>query len=116
MTAPLAVTAMVAAVIIAQLPGQDSPIATTLVVYGPMGVMLAWFAFRAEQKLDRVVDRLDLLSHRIWGMTKAMLAEVVSREGGSPAARKIAQEMLDRSQEPVEQEQEKRRFRMGGGR
>lgn len=68
--------------------------AGVLFAYGPMGIMLAWFALRAETRIDRVIDRLDYLGHKINGMTRAMLAEIISRENHDSQARKIAEEML----------------------
>lgn len=66
-----------------------------LITYGPMGLMLAWLLMRGERKMEMIVDRLDRLSHRINGITKAMLMDVVSRENHhNEKARELAQRML----------------------
>ncbi len=67
-----------------------------LIIYGPMGIMLAWFAMRAETKLERIVERIDHLSHKITGVTTALLTDVLSRESVSPRARQIAEDMLEK--------------------
>lgn len=76
-----------------------SPTVAILVTYGPMGVVLAWFMIRGEAKLQRVVDRIDVLSHRINGVTRAMLVDVMSRDSSGTQARKFAQEMLERAEQ-----------------
>ena len=65
-----------------------------LFTYGPLGIVLAWFMMRGESKLDRVADRLDRLAHKIEGVTRAMLADVISREDADSRAREIARNML----------------------
>lgn len=67
-----------------------------LTVYGPMAVGLWWFASRAEGKLEGIGTKIDTLSHRISGMTKAMLMDVISRENASVALKSAAQDMLER--------------------
>lgn len=65
-----------------------------LFTYGPLGIVLAWFMLRGETKLERVVDRLDRLAHKIEGVTRAMLADVMSRENSDSRVREIARNML----------------------
>ena len=60
-----------------------------LVVYGPMGVMLAWFMLRFEKMMST-------LSHRFDGLTRAMLVDVLSRENVGHSTKKTAQEMLSK--------------------
>lgn len=64
--------------------------ASALVVYGPMGAMLLWFMVRFES----MVKAFGILSHRIDGVTRAMLLDVASRDSAGPQVKRIAQEML----------------------
>lgn len=63
---------------------------TVLFAYGPMGVMLAWFMFRAE------AVRMDLkdVAHRVDGLTKALLVDMVERESSGDAAKRFAREAI----------------------
>lgn len=63
-----------------------------LVAYGPLGIICAWFMWRNE----KLITEIRTLSHRIDGMTRAMLAETLGRENTTPGARKVAQDMLNR--------------------
>jgi hypothetical protein len=75
---------------IAQL--MDSP--KDLVGYGALGIVSAWLMWR-----DRFVgSKLDTLAHRIDGMTRAMLIDVISRDTAGQNARSAAQEMLNKIQ------------------
>ncbi len=58
-----------------------------VIIYGPMGIMLAWFMLRSEKAMNT-------LSHRIDGMTRAMLVDTLSRENVGSSSRKLAEEML----------------------
>lgn len=58
---------------------------TALTVYGPMGVVLAWFMFRLERKID-------LLTARIEDLTYAILLQFAAQPGPTPPA---ARELLD---------------------
>lgn len=89
----------------------DLNMTSALIVYGPMGCMLLWFAIRAEKILEKLVTKVDtrfddvivelrVLGHRIHGMSRAMLADIVSRDG-SPTAKRIAQEMLEKEDLPT---------------
>lgn len=64
--------------------------------YGPLGFMCSWFMWRGE----KVISEIRTLSHRIDGITKAMLVDVLSRESCGPAARKAAKDMLDKVESP----------------
>lgn len=70
-----------------------------MLTYGPMGLICGWLMVRAEKKFDLVIAHLGRLSHRIDGLTRAMLADVLSRDSTGDVARKIAQEMLDKMDE-----------------
>ncbi len=72
-------------VILAQSATVD-PI-TGIVIYGPMGLMLAWFMLRSEKAMNT-------LSHRIDGMTRALLVDTLSRDNVGSTSRKLAEEML----------------------
>jgi len=63
---------------------------SVLYAYGPLGVICAWFMWRVE----KLIDRISYLGHRIDGMTRAMMIEALSRPEVSPAARKYAEELL----------------------
>ncbi len=65
-----------------------------LLTYGPLGIILAWFMLRAEQKLERIPQELRTLGHRLDGLTRALLADVISRDEGDHKAKDIAQKML----------------------
>lgn len=47
-----------------------------LVTYGPLGIITAWFMWRAE----RVFIEIRALAHRIDGLTKALLVDMANRE------------------------------------
>lgn len=65
---------------------------SVLIAYGPMGVMLAWFMLRFE----KMIDAFKTLSHRIDGITRAMLLDVASRDGVGNHTKNLANEMLAR--------------------
>lgn len=60
--------------ILAQVAATDP--AGLLLAYGPMGVILAWFMLRGE----KLVVEIRGLSHRIDGLTRALLMDLVSRD------------------------------------
>lgn len=74
----------------AQLVAEHSELYT----YGPMGVILAWFLWRGEKLGASVAKRLDTLSHRIDGITRAMLVDVISRDSAGSHAKDAARTML----------------------
>jgi hypothetical protein len=76
-----------------------------LFVYGPMAIGLTWFAFRLEKTLHEVRsairagfddNNLEIrrVAHRVHGMQKAMLVEVMAHPSTEPAARDMAERML----------------------
>jgi hypothetical protein len=65
----------------------SSPI---LLAYGPMGLMLAWFMLRGEKLASKVVD----LAHRIDGLTKALLVDMVDRDTAGPHVKQYAKETI----------------------
>lgn len=50
--------------------------ASLLLTYGPMGIILGWFMIRGE----KLVIEIRGLSHRIDGLTRALLMDLVSRD------------------------------------
>lgn len=61
-----------------------------LFTYGPMGVVLGWFMWRGEKLAIKIVD----LSHRIDGLTKALLVDMVERESAGTHVRQYAEETI----------------------
>lgn len=61
-----------------------------LYAYGPMGIMLGWFMWRGE----KLMGEIRMLSHRIDGLTKALLMDMISRDTAGPHTRQQAQEAL----------------------
>ncbi len=61
-----------------------------LYTYGPMGIVLGWFMFRAE----KFVAEIRSLSHRIDGLTRAMLVDMASRDSCGVATKKYANEAI----------------------
>jgi len=63
---------------------------TALYTYGPMGIVLGWFMWRAEKIFSKISD----LGHRIDGLTKAMLMDLISRDNIGPHTKQLAREAL----------------------
>lgn len=61
-----------------------------LYTYGPMGIMLGWFMWRNE----RLIPEIRTLSHRIDGLTKALLMDMISRDTSGPHTIQQAREAL----------------------
>lgn len=61
--------------ILSQVAASTDPLGL-LLAYGPMGVILAWFMVRGE----KLVIEIRSLSHRIDGLTRALLMDLVSRD------------------------------------
>ncbi len=61
--------------ILSQIAASTEPF-SILLAYGPMGVILAWFMIRGE----KLVVEIRSLSHRIDGLSKALLMDLVSRD------------------------------------
>ncbi len=97
----------VLAELVAQLP--DINWASVIAQNGPLGIMCAWLMLRTEKKADslssEIVAELQVLGHRINGMTRAMLADVASRETTGDAMRTLVhkeQQNLDAEDEVKE--------------
>jgi hypothetical protein len=65
-----------------------------LLTYGPLGVMTLWFMLRGEKIANGVISELRDLSHRMDGITRAMLADVLTREGANEYAKKFVADQL----------------------
>jgi len=63
---------------------------SALFAYGPLGIVCAWLMFRME----RVFTDLRDLSHRIDGLTRAMLVDMTERESAGPKAKEYAREAI----------------------
>jgi hypothetical protein len=61
-----------------------------LFAYGPMGIVLAWFMWRAERGFAKIAD----LAHRIDGLTKALLVDMVERDNAGLHVREYAAETI----------------------
>lgn len=63
-----------------------------IVVYGPMGIMLGWFMWRGEKLVAKISD----LAHRMDGLTKALLVDMVEKNHISDATKKYANETISK--------------------
>lgn len=66
----------------------------TILAYGPLGVICWWLLIKNDAKMDRVSTELRTVGHKIDGLTRALLADVISRETTGDKARGIAHKML----------------------
>jgi len=71
------------------------PGAGVLLTYGPMGVLLLWFMYRD----GKIVPEIRSLSHRIDGLTRALLMDMVNRDSTGPATRAAAQAEIAKIEE-----------------
>jgi hypothetical protein len=106
-TAAFAAASLVASAALHGPP--EANLASSLVIYGPMGAMLIWGAYMAQRVLERIVTKheaafdellkeLRRVGHRLNGLERALLAQVISNETTGPEAKRIAQQLLDRSE------------------
>lgn len=63
-------------------------IESALLVYGPLGIMVGWFMFRMEKRLERIESALN-------GLTRGILIEVITRRDVPPAIEREARALLD---------------------
>lgn len=70
--------------------------AESLAKYGLLGAVLAWFMVRNEKSQDRVVVHLEKLEHKMSGLSRTMLIEILSREGLSERAKRACHTELQR--------------------
>lgn len=72
--------------------------------FGLPVLIILWFMWRTEKKLDNLTasltntvgGKLDNLAHKISGMTKAMLMDVISRENTTDIVKRTAHDMLSK--------------------
>lgn len=72
---------------ISQLAQVSAEQGGVLLTYGPMGVVLAWFMWRGE----KLSGEIRSLAHRIDGLTRALLMDLVNRDSAGPATKAAAQ-------------------------
>ncbi len=72
-----------------------------LFTYGPLGVVLAWFMLRGEKLVVRIstfettiILKLSDLAHRVDGLTKALLVDMIERENSGEHVRQYAREAI----------------------
>jgi hypothetical protein len=82
--------------IVSQLP--EANWTNALFAYGPLGIMCVFLMYLSNKKLDAisvdVITELRVLGHRMNGITRAMLADVASRENTGDALKILVQEEL----------------------
>lgn len=61
-----------------------------LMAFGPLGIICCWFMWRGEKVASRIGD----LAHRIDGLTKALLVDMVNRENVGPQTKHYASEAI----------------------
>lgn len=66
---------------------------TSLLTYGPLGVICIWLMLRDEKRDQSIRD----LSHRINGLSKALLLDILGRPVDAPT-RQLAKDMLDKAE------------------
>lgn len=64
--------------------------ANPFLAYGPMGLVLAWFMLRAEKGFAKIGE----LAHRIDGLTKALLVDMIDRDNAGPHVKDYAQKTI----------------------
>ncbi len=65
----------------------DNPV---LIAYGPLGVICGWFMVRFE----KIFGELRGLNHKIEGLTRAMLVDLLERESVGRKAKDYAREAI----------------------
>lgn len=75
---------------IAQVVDSALPGASIIISYGPMGVILCWFMLRGE----KLVLEIRSLSHRLDGLTKALLVDMIDRESSGEHVKNYAREAI----------------------
>ena len=83
--------------LLAEIP--DNP--STLITYGPLGIITAWLMWRDEKRAIQMREaeikmqaQLADMLHRFDGLTKALLIDMIAREHLGEAARTHAREAL----------------------
>jgi len=76
---------------------------SVLLGYGPLGFMVLWFAPRAERVLTKLAD----LAHRIDGLTRALLVDMVERESSGSHTKAYAREAIAKNDARNEKDADK---------
>lgn len=92
---------MIAWLHIAQIEGG---IIKELFNYGIAGIVIGYFMWRDKS----IGPKLETLSHRIDGLMRAMLIDVMSRDSSGEQARRFAQEMMAKIEQRDASERERR--------
>ena len=78
--------------------------ASGLVIYGPLGIGWLYFMWRDEKRdtsteTRNVATNMEIrgLSHRIHGLTTALIMDVYSRPTVSESTRRMAEELMQRA-------------------
>jgi len=74
-----------------------------LLNYGLAGVFMAWLMWRVDGRLMSIEKAINHNSHKMTGITRAMLIELVGRETTSVAAKAAAREELARFSPPPQE-------------
>ncbi len=64
------------------------------VTWGLAGIIILWFLWRVDGRLMALEKAINHNSHKLTGITRAMLIELLSREESSVAAKAAAREEL----------------------
>lgn len=75
---------------VAQLASEMNPLAQ----YGLLGIVLGYFMYQGT----KLAGEIRSLAHRIDGMTKALLMDLISRDSVGPHAREEAQRAIAKIQ------------------
>lgn len=61
-----------------------------LIAYGPLGIICGWFMLRCEKLFTEIRG----LAHRIDGLTRALLVDMINRESCGAQTKAYAQEAI----------------------
>ena len=72
-----------------------------LLTYGPLGVITAWLMYRDEKRAMqlrevelRQIEKMSDMMHRIDGLTRAMLMDMLNRDKLAPAVKEYARQAI----------------------
>jgi hypothetical protein len=95
--------------LISQIAAEQA--AGPLLIYGPLGIVCAWLMWKIERMETKMTDALGTklgdLAHRIDGLTKALLVDMVNREDTGIATKKYANEAISKIDARVASESKK---------
>lgn len=73
---------------------QFSDAAPVLLTYGPLGVMVCWFMLKGDQFVTKFGTQIADLAHRVDGLTKALLMDMLERDSSGHNTKRIASEAI----------------------